>query len=125
MKKKGISLKRLILSFGYAFNGIRRMVVQEQNAKIHLLVMLIVVVAGFCFRLVASEWIAIVIVMGGVFAAEAFNTSIEALSNTLSPDYNKKIKQVKDFAAGAVLVFTLTAVIVGLIIFLPKIINLF
>ena len=125
MKKKGISLKRLIKSFGYAFNGIRLMIYQEQNARIHLLAILIVSIAGFYFHLSASEWICIVIVSGGVLTAEAFNTSIEALSNTLSPGYNKKIKLVKDFAAGAVLVATLASVIVGLIIFLPKITDLF
>ena len=112
-------------SFGYAFNGIRLMICQEQNAKIHLIVMLIVLVAGFCFHLSASEWISVVIVSGGVFTAEAFNTSIETLSDTISPTYNKNIKQVKDFAAGAVLVVTLTSIIVGFIIFLPKILALF
>ena len=125
MKKKGISINRLFKSFGYAFNGIRRMIAQEQNAKIHLLAILVVAIAGYFFHLSANEWIAIVVVSGGVFVAEAFNTSIETLSNTISPTYNKSIKQVKDFAAGAVLMATLTSVIVGLIIFLPKIMALF
>jgi len=124
MKNKGISLTRLIKSFGYAFSGIRQMIVQEQNAKIHLLAMLIAVAAGFYFHLSATEWIAIVIVSGCVFAAEAFNTSIESLSNTISPAYNQSIKQVKDFAAGAVLVMSVTSIIVGLIVFLPKIMAL-
>jgi len=121
MKGKGISLKRLIKSFVYAFHGLRMMIWQEQNGKIHLIAILAVVVAGLYFQLSFPEWIAIVIVSGGVFTAEAFNTSIETLSNTISPEYNKNIKQVKDFAAGAVLIASLTAIIVGLIIFLPKI----
>ena len=125
MKNKGISLKRLIKSFVYAFNGIRRMIVQEQNAKIHLLAMFLATITGLFFHLSATEWIALVIVSGGVFATEAINTSIETLSNTISPTYNKSIKQVKDFAAGAVLAVTVTSVIVGLIIFLPKIMALF
>ena len=100
------------------------MIKQEQNAKIHLLAILVVLIAGFYYHLSASEWIFITIVSGCVLAAEALNTSIEALSDAFSPEYNKKIKVVKDFAAGAVLVVSLTAVIVGLIIFLPKIINL-
>jgi len=124
MKGKGISFKRLMRSFVYAFNGIWLMIRKEQNAKIHLIALIIVVVAGICLHLSLSEWIAIVIVSGGVFAAEAFNTSIETLSDTVTPEYNKNIKQVKDFAAGAVLIFSITAVLVGLIIFLPKIINL-
>ena len=125
MKNKNISIKRLIKSFGYAFSGIRMMIYQEQNAKIHLFAILIVAAAGFYFQLSALEWIAIVVVSGGVIAAEAFNTSIEALSNALSPEYNKQIKQVKDFAAGAVLMAALTSMIVGLIVFLPKIMALF
>ena len=125
MKDKGVSLKRLMKSFGYAVNGIRRMVVQEQNAKIHLLTVFIVAGAGFYFHLSATEWIAIIIVSGGVLAAETFNTSIEALSDTLSTEFNQSIKQVKDFAAGAVLIVTLTSIIVGIIIFLPKIMALF
>ena len=125
MKSKGISFKRLIKSFGYAFNGIRRMIVQEQNAKIHLLAILIVAITGFYFHLSATEWMVIVVVSGGVLTAEAINTSIETLSNTISPTYNQKIKQVKDFAAGAVLVATLTSIIVGLIVFLPKLLALF
>jgi len=125
MKNKGISLKRLIKSFGYAFNGLRLMIIQEQNAKLHLLAVLLVVVAGLYFQLLAFEWIVVIIVSGSVLAAEAFNTSIEALSNAISPEFDKKIKHVKDFAAGAVLIVSLTSVIVGLVIFVPKIIAMF
>ena len=125
MKNKSISFRRLIRSFGYAFNGIRLMIKQEQNAKIHLIAILLVVVAGFYFHLSATEWLAIILVSGGVLTAEAFNTSIEALSDTIAPEYNKNIKQVKDFAAGAVLVVAVTALIVGLIVFVPKIISFF
>ena len=124
MKGKGISFKRLVKSFGYALNGIRLMVRQEQNAKIHLIIMVLVVAGGILLHIAVSEWIAIIVVAGGVFAAEAFNTSIEALSDTISPEYNKNIKQVKDFAAGAVLIMTLTAIITGVLIFFPKLLGL-
>jgi len=125
MKNRSISLKRLIKSFGYACNGLRLMFVQEQNAKLHLSAILIVVAAGLYFQLSAFEWIIVVIVSGSVIAAEAFNTSIEELSNAISPEFDRKIKIVKDFAASAVLIASLTSVIVGLIIFMPKIIALF
>jgi diacylglycerol kinase (ATP) len=129
MKQKNtsgkISLRRLIKSFGYAFNGLRRMVCREQNARVHLLVAFCTALAGYGFRISASEWMAIVLAMGIVVAAEAFNTSIEALSDALSPKYCEDIRQVKDFAAGAVLVVALAALTVGLIIFLPRIIHLF
>ncbi|MDR3269092.1 MAG: diacylglycerol kinase family protein [Tannerella sp.] len=129
MKKKGISKKlsvrRLIKSFGYAFYGIRLMILQEQNARIHLLATCCVVFAGCCFRLSVSEWATIVIAIGCVISAETFNTSIEALSDMVSPEYSENIKQVKDFAAGAVLIVAIAAIITGLLIFLPKVIALF
>jgi diacylglycerol kinase (ATP) len=129
MKKKGLSknfsLRRLIKSFGYAFNGIRLMISQEQNARIHLFVMCCVIIAGCCFQISAIEWIAVVLAIGSVIAAETFNTSIEALSDMVSPQYSENIKQVKDFAAGAVLIVAGAAVVTGFIIFLPKIIALF
>ncbi|MDR3193832.1 MAG: diacylglycerol kinase family protein [Tannerella sp.] len=129
MKRKnaggGISVKRLIKSFGYAFNGIRWVFCQEQNARVHLCIAACTVIAGVCFRISAAEWIAVAIVSGGVLAAETFNTSIEALSDMISPEYNESIKQIKDFAAGAVLIIALAAAAVGGIIFVPKIMALF
>ncbi|MDR2919972.1 MAG: diacylglycerol kinase family protein [Tannerella sp.] len=125
MVKKGFSIKRLFKSFGYALHGIHRMIIREQNAKVHTLVACCVIVAGFYFRLSAFEWIAIVISISSVLAAEIFNTSIETLSDKVSPEYNKSIKQVKDFAAGGVLIIAIAAVIIGLIIFVPKIIACF
>jgi diacylglycerol kinase (ATP) len=129
MKRKNasrsISVKRLIRSFGYAVSGIRQVVCQEQNARIHLLVALCTVIAGCCFRISAVEWMAIVLAIGGVMAAETFNTSIEALSDTVSPEHSENIKRVKDFAAGAVLIVALAAAAVGLTVFLPKIMVLF
>ncbi|MDR2139525.1 MAG: diacylglycerol kinase family protein [Tannerella sp.] len=119
-----ISVRRLAGSFGHAFNGLRRVMCREQNMRIHLLVALCTAVAGYCFRISAAEWTAIGLATGGVLAAETFNTSIEALSDTLSPEYSEKIKQVKDLAAGAVLLVALAAAATGLIIFLPKLIAL-
>ena len=101
------------------------MIRNEQNAKVHILATCCVTAAGFYFHLSAFEWIVIVIAIGGVLAAEIFNTSIEELSNKVSPEYNETIKQVKDFAAGGVLLMSIAALIVGCIIFLPKIALLF
>jgi diacylglycerol kinase (ATP) len=121
MDKNGISPRRLLKSFGYAFRGIRLMIAQEQNAKIHVFALCCVVVAGYAFRLSAMEWVAVAIVSGNVLAAELINTSIEQLSDTVSPQYSESIKRVKDFAAGAVLVTALLSVVVGAFIFAPKI----
>ncbi|MDR1407268.1 MAG: diacylglycerol kinase family protein [Tannerella sp.] len=124
MRRKSLSFKRLIKSFGYAFNGIRVFVRQEQNARIHLIAFCCAVVAGFFFRLAPSEWTTVILVGGSVLTAEAINSSIEELSDAVSPERNPKIKLVKDLAAGAVLLAAITAAIVGAIIFLPKVIAL-
>jgi diacylglycerol kinase len=84
-----------------------------------------VIAAGFFFSLTALEWVIIITIGSLVFAAEAINTSIEILSNVVSPEINPQIKLVKDIAAGAVLLTAITAVITGIIVFLPKIITHF
>ena len=71
-------------------------------------------------NLSAEEWIVIAFAIGLVLAAEAINSSIEALADLVSPEYNEAIKRTKDLAAGAVLILAITAAIVGLIVFIPK-----
>ena len=122
MKKKSVlALGKLIKSFGFAFNGIWLMVKNEQNARIHVFAAIVVVCAGFYFDISVYEWIAISIISGCVLSAEAVNSAIESLADIVSPGYNEKIKVVKDIAASAVLIIAIIAIIVGLLIFLPKI----
>lgn len=121
MKNNGFTLRKRLASFKYAFNGIRLLIQKEHNAWIHCFATIFVIIAGFLFGLSKMEWIAIIIVIGSVFAGEAINSSIEALADEVSPEYNEGIKRVKDLAAGAVLFMAIAAAIVGLIIFLPKI----
>lgn len=121
MKNNGFTLRKRLASFKYAINGIRLLIQKEHNAWIHCFAAICVLIAGFLFGLSKMEWIAIIIVIGAVFAGEAINSSIEALADLVSPGYNETIKRVKDLAAGAVLFMAIAAAIVGLIIFLPKI----
>lgn len=125
MKNNGFTFRKRIASFRYAFNGIRLLIQKEHNAWIHCFAAICVLITGFFFGLSSTEWIAISIVIGAVFAAEAINSSIEALADLVSPDYNEAIKKTKDLAAGAVLILAIAAATVGLIIFIPKIGNLF
>jgi len=125
MGKKALSFRRLLKSFGYALRGIRMLISEEQNARVHLFIFCCVVIAGLALHLSPTEWIVVVIVSGNVFAAEAVNSSIEELSDAVSPERNPKIKLVKDLAAGAVLLTAIAAAITGLIIFVPKIAALF
>lgn len=124
MNDKHFSIKARLKSFAYAFNGIKALIKNEHNARIHLFATICVIPAGFFFDLPAGEWIAIIFAIGFVFSAEAVNSAIEYLADFVSPGRHELIKQAKDIAAAAVLFSALTAAIVGLIIFLPKIINL-
>ena len=83
----------------------------------------VVLIAGFVLHISAMEWVAVALCIGGVLAAEAFNSAVEALADRVSPGYDEAVKHTKDLAAGAVLLMAMAAVAVGLIIFVPKIIE--
>lgn len=117
------SWKKRARSFRYAFAGIAAFLRSEHNAWIHCSVAVLVIAAGFIFHISALEWCLIALCIGGVLMAEAFNSAIEALSDKVSPERSDLIKRAKDIAAGAVLIFVMAAVCVGLIIFVPKLIS--
>ena len=125
MNNRGFSFRKRIPGFNHAFRGFRLLLRYEQNAWLHCIIGACAIVAGFLLNISAMEWVAVAVVSGCVFAAEAINTAIERLSDVVSPEYNDAIKDVKDLSAGAVLFMAIAAVITGFIIFLPKIIVLF
>ena len=103
------STRKKIRSFGYAWKGIRSFVSKEHNAWIHCTAIIIVTVTGFCFGITRNEWIAIILCFGVVLAAEGFNTAIERLVNLVSPERNPIAGDVKDIAAGSVLICAIVA----------------
>ena len=112
----------LLDSFKYALMGIGEAFKQERNLKVHTCMMILVVMAGIYFKLSTWEWIVCLIAFALVIGAEMINTSYEEMVNLLSPE---KRKEAKDIAAGAVLVFAFFSAVIGLIIFVPKIIAMF
>jgi diacylglycerol kinase (ATP) len=122
--KKVFSTRKRLQSFVYAYRGILYLLRTQHNAWIHLAFTLIAVLLGVCFSISQSEWIAILICIGIVFAAETFNTSIELLCNARFTEYDKRAEIIKDTAAGAVLIVSVVAAIVGGIIFLPRLLLL-
>ena len=118
-----MNTSKFFRSFSYALRGIGTVFKEEFNARVHLLAALVVVVLGFVLKVSSWEWIILILVMGGVFTMELINTSIEKLADLYSSEFNPKIKKIKDLSAGAVLVASITAIIMGFIIFLPKILN--
>ena len=125
MNEDKFSFKKRAKSFRYAFQGISMLFKGEHKARIHAGVAVLVIAASIFFSISTYEWIAVLLCIGGVFAAEAFNSAIEALADMVSSEYHPLIKRCKDMAAGAVLLFVMAVVVVGLIIFLPKLIALF
>ena len=122
--KKVLSIKRLRKSFGYAFKGIDDVIKHEPNMKIHVVVAILVVIMAFILKVSIIEWIILVLLIGAVLTAETINTTIENLVDMYTKEYDEKAKIVKDTAAGTVLILAITSAIIGLIIFIPKIIYL-
>ena len=122
--KKVLSIKRLRKSFGYAFKGIDDVIKHEPNMKIHVVVAILVVIMAFILKVSIIEWIILVLLIGAVLDAEKINTTIENLVDMYTKEYDEKAKIVKDTAAGTVLILAITSAIIGLIIFIPKIIYL-
>ena len=115
---------KLINSFKYAFSGIASAFKTERNMKIHVLAVVLVTLAGFLFKISKMEWIICIILFGMVISLELANTAIETTVDLAMPERNEKAKLAKDISAGAVLVCAFVSVIVGLMIFVPKIYEL-
>lgn len=119
---KSFNIGDRILSFGFAIQGLITFFKTQHNAWIHLLAAIVTIVLGFILNVNSTEWCWLIIAIGFVFAAEMFNTAIEFLTDIVSPQFHPTAKKVKDVAAGAVLIAAFSAVAIGLIVFLPKVI---
>ena len=124
MKPQKFSIRKRIKSFLFAFNGLKILMTEEHNARIHLVAAICAVIASIVFEISAYEWIAVIVAIGLVFALELMNSAIERIADFIAPEKNEKIKKIKDLSAAGVLISAITALIVGLIVFLPKILGL-
>lgn len=124
MKHKKFSIIKRVYSFKHAFNGLRILIKEEHNARIHLFASICVIIAGFFFKISLHEWIAIIFSIGLVFCLEIINSTVENIADFISPEKHEMIKKIKDLSASGVLISALIALIIGLIIFLPKIFDL-
>ncbi len=125
MNKMTEERKKIINSFKYAFEGIKSSLKTERNIKIHFSMMILVIVAGILLDISTYEWMICIILFGMVIGGELVNTAIEEVTDLVTTEINPKAKLAKDIAAGAVLIMAITSAIIGLIIFIPKIILLF
>jgi diacylglycerol kinase len=107
---------KFIKSVPHAFRGILTLIKSENNFRIHLLAVVVVIVVGLQMDLTEGEWLALILTMGGVLALEAVNTAIEAVVDLVSPEFHPLAKKAKDIAAGAVLLFVFAALAVAFLI---------
>jgi len=113
-------MKRFIQSLGYALNGLRLFFGKEKNGQLQAAVALLVIVAGFAFKLNLYEWVIILVCIAMVLALEMINSVTEKLIDHLHPDRHENVKWIKDVAAGAVLWAAIISTVIGAIIFVPK-----
>lgn len=118
MKNKKFNIKDRIKSFGYAFNGIKTLIVEEHNARIHLLATVVVIVFGIVFEISLVEWLWISLAIALVFIAEMVNSAIESICDEITEEIRPGIKKAKDIAAGSVLIAAMFAIFVAVIVFL-------
>ncbi len=121
--QKGI--KKFFHSFTYPIKGLRYAYRNEQNLAFDIGMALVVSILAFVFELSRTEWAILLLTMGLVISCELINTAIEATVDLVTEEYHPLAKVAKDTAAAAVFVFAIVAVLVGIIIFVPKVIALF
>lgn len=122
-KKRGV--KRFFSSLRHALDGLIYAFTVEQNMFIHVATMVIIIGMGIFFQINTLEWLFCLVMFGLVISTELINTAIEAVVDLVTEKYEILAKVAKDTAAAAVLVFALTALTGGIVIFLPKMIKYF
>jgi len=112
-------------SFTYAFQGIKTAFKREPNFRIHLLLAIFVLLSATLLKFSLIEWLILAFTITFVITLELLNTVLEAMVNLISPNISEEARVAKDVAAGMVLVISALAVVVGLLLFVPKVLNLF
>lgn len=114
------SLRYQLATFRYAFSGLLWFFAFETKATIHIICAVLAVLAGFLLKISLTDWALIIIVIGFVLFAEILNTSIELMVDHIEKEQNKTAGRIKDLAAGAVLIAAISAFLIGIIVFVPR-----
>ncbi|MDW5289893.1 diacylglycerol kinase family protein [Formosa sp. PL04] len=120
MPKKESFLVNRIKSVGYAFKGAILLLKTESSIKIQFVIALCMTFAGFYYTISATEWMFQILAIGIIMTAEGLNTAVEAIADFIHPEHHTKIGFIKDISAGAVFIAAIAAIIIGFIIYLPK-----
>ncbi len=117
------SLRKRINSFRSAFKGLADLFAGEPNARIHLVITIMVIAAALICNISVVEWLVLILTISLVFVAETVNTAVEKLADMVQPEMDERIRRIKDLTAAAVLISAVGAATVGLIIFLPRLLR--
>ena len=124
MNEKESFFAMRLKSVGFAFKGALHLLKTESSIKVQFGIALLVTALGFYFDISKIEWTMQILAIGLVISIEGINTAIEEVADFIHPENHKKIGLIKDIAAGAVFYASLFAIIIGLIIYVPKIMSI-
>ena len=117
-------LNRFKFSLRNAFAGVKTAFKTQRNLRYHGLVCILVLIVGWLLQLSALEFLVLILTVLTVIISEMFNTAVEFVVDLISPEYNVQAKKAKDVSAAAVLTSAFFSVIIGLILFIPRIVSL-
>jgi len=121
-KKDNTFFTGRLKSVNYALKGAIKLITTEHSVMVQFSLGIIMLIAGIFFQITATEWLFQTLAIGLVMSVEGLNTAIEKIADFIHPDYHERIGFIKDIAAGAVFFAAITAIIIGLIIYMPKIV---
>ena len=123
-KKDNTFLKGRLKSVTYAYKGAIKLISTEHSVMVQFSLGIIMTIAGFYFRITSTEWLFQILAIGLVLSVEGLNTAIEKIADFVHPNYHERIGFIKDIAAGAVFFAAMTAIAIGLTIYIPYIKNI-
>ena len=116
-------IKNRLKSFGYAFKGFLFLIRNEANFQVQIVIAILAIILGFVFDISIFEWFAQLMAIAMVLVAESFNTSIEKMADFVHKDEHPEIGKIKDISAAACLIISVLALVIGVLLYLPKIIT--
>ena len=123
-KKDNTFLKGRLKSVTYAYKGALKLISTEHSVMVQFSLGIIMTIAGFYFHITSTEWLFQILAIGLVLSVEGLNTAIEKIADFIHPNYHERIGFIKDIAAGAVFFAAMTAIAIGLTIYIPYIKNI-
>lgn len=120
-----IRISRLFKSFTYAFRGLYKVMREEQNLAIQSIFAAWVVVLGLYFKVQVLEWCILIISILLVILMEVANSAVERITDIFKPRIHEYVKEIKDIMAAAVMLASISSVVIGLIIFVPYVLKIF